>query len=194
MAKNPVKMTLANLKAELAEVARLGQVFIDGDLCRKVYEPHAETFMTGDDMDFNPKAFVPLKQTLLRLERTAPMPCAAALWRRRPDFPQAGEALIFGSSASPMGGGKPGNRGYQPPRMTMPLATAFLKGRPAWKVSPSRSGAGMVDRGAAVPVRGVKGCVVVQHFVPIADSLGETAAVLEVFAAAVGAKQVAAKR
>lgn len=184
--RTPIKMSLADLKAELAQVARIGQAFVDGDLCRQVYQPGAETFMTGDDMDFNPEACVPLKKTLLRLERVSKAPCSTTLWRRRPDDPAAGEALIYGSLGSPLGGGKPGNRGYKPPRMVPQLAAAFMKGRAAWRSGRHPNAAEMADRGQAVPVRGVKGLVMVEHFVPVRDSMGEIAAVLEVFAAAQG--------
>ena len=185
--KTAKRLTLAEIKAELAEIARIGQVFVDGDLCRKAYQPYAETFMTGDDMDFNPAAAVPLKQTLLRLERVSRVPCSTALWRRRPDAPSSGEALLYGTTSSPQAGGKPGNRGYVPPKMTRELAAAFLEGKSVTKVNRKAVGSArvMYDRGQAAPAKGIKGPCVVQRFAPITDSMGEIAAVLEVFAAAV---------
>jgi hypothetical protein len=187
-AKKPQrKPSLDEIKAVVEEVARVGQAFVDGDLCRQAYQPHAETFMTGDDMDFNPQTTVPLKKTLLRLERVSRLPCGTTLWRRRPDDPGSGEALLFGSASSPLAGGKPGNRGYKPPRMTREMAAGFLKGRTAWRLNyqAGRAARTMADRGQAIAARGLKRPCIVERFVPIRDSMGEVAAVLEVFAAAV---------
>lgn len=179
-------LSLAEVKRELAEVGRVGQMFMDGDLARKVYHPHSETFMCGDDMDFNPEAFMPLKKTMLRLERLSRVPCATTLWRRRPDMPDRGEATIFGTYASPHGGDKPAARGYQPKPMFPELAAAFLKGRASWKLTRDWRGASMAERGLGVKIRGVKTPTFVEHFVPVRDSMGEIVAVLEVFAATGG--------
>jgi len=187
------KLSMAELKRELAEVARVGQMFLDGDLARRVYHPHAVNFLCGDDMDFDPQAFMPLKKTLLRLERLARVPCATTLWRRRPvspgKAPDRGEALIFGGFGSPHGGSKPANRGYQPEKMFPELARAFLKGQNAWKVTRSRGAGYMAERGLGVKVKGLKGPAFIELFVPVKDSMGEIAAVLEVFAATAGDDQ-----
>jgi hypothetical protein len=181
MTKKSKKLTLAEIQHELAEVARVGQVFVDGDLCRKVWQPYAETFMKGDDMDYNPEATVPLKKTLFRLERISRIPCCASLWRRRPDVPGSAEALLFGSLSSPIGGDKPGNRGYQPPKMTPELAQVFLKGKSAWLMNAkSRAIHLQSQRGLKVHARGLKASTTVQLFVPVKDSMGEIAAALEV--------------
>lgn len=180
------KMTLAAIKQELAEVARIGQMFVDGDLCRKVWQPYAETFMKGDDMDYNPETTVPLKKTLLRLERLGRIPCCTALWRRRPDLPDSGEVLLCGSLSSPQGGEKPANRGYQPPPMTKELQQVFLKGRSAWRLDQkSRAIPLQAARGINVPAKGIKASTTVQFFVPVKDSMGEIAAALEVYTIAV---------
>ena len=180
-------LTVAELKAELAEVARIGRVFVDGDLCREAYFPHARNFLKGDDMDFNPAAAVPLKKTLLRLERVARLPCSTALWRRRPDDAESGEALLFGSVASCLAGFPPANRGYRPPPMSPPLRRAFLQGKTVLRLEKRRPAAAlaMFDRGMWVPSAEVDRPTIVQCFTPVRDSLGEIAAVLEVFAAAV---------
>jgi len=179
-------LSLAEVKRELAEVARVGQMFVDGDLARKVYHPHSKTFMCGDDMDFNPEAFMPLKKTMLRLERLSRVPCATTLWRRRPDKPNCGEATIFGVFASPHGGNKPAAHGYRLQPMFPELARAFLRGRSTWKITRSRGAGFMAERGLGVKVRGLKGPAFIEHFVPVKDSMGEIAAVLEVFAATAG--------
>lgn len=178
------RLTLADIKHELAEVARIGQVFVDGDLCRRALKPYAQTFMTGDDMDFDPEACVPLKKTLMRLERICRVPCSTTIWRRRPDMPDRVEALIFGAYSSPMSDGKPGNRGYQPPVIFREIAKAF-DGKAASKVNRSKTHS-MVDRGLFYKVSDVTHPVVVEVFVPVKDSMGEIAAVLEVFTVAKG--------
>jgi hypothetical protein len=180
------KLTLPEIKWELAEVARIGQMFVDGDLCRKVWQPYAETFMKGDDMDYNPEFTVPLKKTLFRLERLGRIPCGTALWRRRPDLPDCGEILLFGSLSSPDGGDKPANRGFKPPLMTKELQQVFLKNRTAWKLNPkSRAIHLQTERGLFVRAKGLKASTTVQLFVPVKDSMGEVAAALEVYTMAV---------
>jgi len=187
--KNPRKpraLALAAVKRELAEVARIGQAFVDGDLCRKIYRPIGETFTNGDDIDFEPAACVPLKQTLIRIERLARLRCVCALWRRRPDRPKVGEPTLFGSFASPMHIYRPpmsgSTRKFDPPEMFAELRTAF-RGRPVWKITPSANAASAARRGFSARIRGVGPSTFVELFVPIKDSMGETAAVLEVFIA-----------
>ena len=181
------RLTLNEVKKELAEVARVGQMFVDGDACRKLWAPDAQTFMTGDDMNYDNDVTVPVKKTLFRLERLSRVPCSTALWRRRPDVPGSGEALLFGSTGSPEGAAKPGNRGYVPPKMTKEMKKVFLEGKSAWKVRHNRPGAEvMIDRGLDQPTREINGNATVQLFVPIEDSMGEVAAALEVFTVATG--------
>jgi len=181
------KLTLKEVKAELAEVARIGQAFVDGDACRKLWAPDAQTFMTGDDMNYDNAVTVPVKKTLLRLERLARVACSVALWRRRPDAPDSGEALLFGSCGTPEGANKPTNRGYVPPKMTPQMKKVFLEGRSAWKVRHNQPGIQiLIDRGLDQPTREINGNATVQLFVPIKDSMGEVAAALEVFTVATG--------
>jgi len=179
-------LALAAVKRELAEVARIGQAFVDGDLCRKIYRPIGETFTNSDDIDFAPETCVPLKQTLMRLERLARVPCICSLWRRRPDRPEVGEPTLNGSFSSPMHVYRPpmsGRGGFNPPRMFPALAAAF-RGRPAWKLTPSPTATVAAGRGFGADVRGVSKPAFIEHFVPVKDSMGEIAAVLEVFIAA----------
>jgi hypothetical protein len=183
--KQSNRRTLTDIKRELADVARVGQMFVDGDLCRQALKPYAQTFMTGDDMDFDPAACVPLKKTLIRLERLCRVPCSTTIWRRRPDMPDRVEAILFGAYSSPMSDGKPGNRGYKPPMIFREIAKAFEQGKSAWKISRKKTKA-MVDRGLFYRVRDVTDPVVVETFVPVKDSMGEIAAVLEVFTVAKG--------
>jgi hypothetical protein len=182
----PRTLTLAAAKRELAEVARIGQAFVDGDLCRRIYRPIGETFTNGDDIDFEPATCVPLKQTLMRLERLARIPCVCALWRRRPDMPEVGEPTLFGAYASPMHIYRPPMSGstkkFDPPKMFAELKEAF-KGREVWKITPSANAVNAARRGFGARIRGVGASTFVELFVPIKDSMGEVSAVLEVFIA-----------
>lgn len=183
MKKSAQHWTLADIKDELSRVARVGELFVDGDLCRKAWKPHAETFMRGDDMDYNPEAVVPLKKTLLRLERI--FPCCTTLWRRRPDMPEAQEPLLYGSYSSPDGIMKPPNRGYEPPTMTPEIKSVFLKAKPAWKTKVGRNGErGLGPKTPRVATRDIKNPMLIQHYVPVKDSLGDVAAALEIFVVA----------
>ncbi len=181
-----MRWTLDTVKEEIQWVARAGQLFIEGDLCRKAWHPHAETFMRGDDMDYNPETTVPLKKNLIRLERLCRFPCSTALWRRRPDIPDSGEALLFGACGSPLGSEKPPNRGYQPPTMTPELKAVFLRERRVWRHDTAYKGVPiLIRRGLYVKAQRVKRPMVLQYFVPVRDSMGDIAAALEVFTAVV---------
>jgi hypothetical protein len=176
------KMTLNDVKRELAEVARIGQAFVDGDACRKLWAAGHEKFMAGDDMNYDNDVTVAVKKTLFKLERLSRVPCSTTLWRRRPDDPDSGEALLFGSFGTFEGAEKPANRGYVRPRMTPQMRKGFVNGQPAWKVRRQVKGMKVnIDRGLFHPVADVPGRTTVQHFVPIKDSMGEVAALLEVF-------------
>jgi hypothetical protein len=176
------RTTLQDVKRELAEVARVGQMFIDGDACRRLWAPGHEKFMAGDDMNYDNPVTVEVKKTLLKLERLSRVPCSTTLWRRRPDDPDSGEALLFGSFGTFEGAEKPGNRGYVPPRMTPQMRVAFAHGRSAWKIRRQKNGHRVhIDRGLFYPVADVTGQTTVQLFVPVKDSMGEIAALLEVF-------------
>lgn len=180
------KLAMAEVKRELSEIARVGQMFIDGDLCRKVLKPHSEKYMKGDDLDFDPDNFIPVKKTLIRLERLCRVPVSTTIWRRRPDMLDRGEALLHGAVRSIEADVKPANRGYEPAKLTKELKTAFLKGKPAWKLAKGvRSD--LVRSHQVQPVKGFKGEAVLSLFVPVKDSMGENAAVLEVFASLNGA-------
>jgi hypothetical protein len=182
-------MTVQQIAAELAEVARVGEVFVDGELVKSAWMPYADDFMRGDDMDYNEVATIPLKKTLMRLERVSRVPCSTLVWRRRPDDRGSGEALLCGSYSSPQAGDKPANRGYKPPRMTKELAAIFVKGKGrVMKVDrkPQAHAHRMNIRGMCVPAKGLKGKALVQVYVPVRDSMGDVVGVLEVFTAAIG--------
>jgi hypothetical protein len=183
------KLSVQEVAAELAEVARVGELFVDGELVKAAWMPYADNFTCGDDMDYNEVATVPLKKTLMRLERLCRVPCSTVIWRRRPDDPGSGEAVLLGSYGNPQTGDKPANRGYKAPRMTRELAAIFLKGKgKVIKVDrgPQAHLHRMNIRGLCVPAKGLKGSAMVQVYAPVKDSMGDVVAVLEVFTAAIG--------
>ena len=171
---------LVALKRELAAVARAGALFVEGDLCRQAYAPGLECFAGGDDLNYHAAACVTLKKTLLRLERLARTPCCVALWRVRPDKPECVEPLLYGSRRAPLGDAKPAVRGYRPLPMFTAFRQAYHKRRPSWRLARDAQATG-ADYGLAHPARAGKRRVIVEHFVPVLDSMGEVAAVLEVF-------------
>ena len=184
MKKKTPQLSLEDIKDELRRVGAAGTIFVEGDLCRRAWKPHAETFMRGDDMDYNPEAVVPLKKTLLRLEQL--FPCHTTLWRRRPDHPEAQEPLLYGSFASPDGIMKPPNRNYKLPPLSRELSIVFLKGKPAWKQKTGTDGSrGFELKKTRVAAGDIRKPVLLQHYVPIKDSLGEIAAALEIYVIAV---------
>ncbi len=181
-AKETKEWTMAQVKEELRRVAHIGEIFVDGDLCRNLWQSDSQAFMKGDDMNYNAEVGVPVKKTLLRLERTGPFPCSCALWRQRTDMPGSGEALLFGSQGSPYSDGKPSNKNYVPPKMTREMEKVFKKGKPAVSVnSVGRGFYGLKSTGISVRVSDVKQPLTVHVFVPVKDSMGEIAAALEVF-------------
>jgi len=181
MSKNR-KLTLDEIKYELAEVGRVGQIFIEGDLCYELLQPYAVNFMKGDDMDYNPEAGVPLKKTLLRVEKFARVKCSTTIWRRRTDLPDRGEAILLGRViGSPDAGDKPANRGYNPPKLSKELQAVFLRKRSVWKQNPKSSNIRQqLQRGVFVQTDEVTEPTTLQYYVPVYDSMGEVAAALEV--------------
>jgi hypothetical protein len=173
--------TVATIKAELTETARIGQMFMDGDLCHSILRPYAVAYRAGDDLDYNPEAFVPLKQTMMRLSRLARIRCATALWRQRPDLPDRADPMIYGSVVGAPDGDMKPSPNYEPPVMSPYLRQALVDGKPAWKTKP---GIQLLyrERGLAQSVDDKQGARIIQHLVPVYDSLGAIAAALEVYA------------
>jgi len=188
-AKIKKRLSLAEIKEELAEVARAGAAFMDGELCRRPFRPYADTFMSGDDLDLDPETGVPLKKTLMRLERFSRANCSTALHRRRPDMPDRYETFLIGFCGSPATTPVPPYKSrYRPPRLRdLPQMNAAFGGKVATRtIRRVPGGYALIARRRSVPARNLKGNAIVEVFTPIKDSMGEVAAVLEVFAAAVG--------
>jgi hypothetical protein len=178
--------SLNEIKANMLEIARIGQAFIDGDLCRNMLRPHAETFAGGDDFDLNPDACVPLKKTMFRLERLSRFVCSTAIWRRRPDMPDRCEPILFGAAGSPGSSDKPPVRNYQPPLLFPELKTALFGGKHAFKRKKIST---ILHKRMPQPAKDVTGDELLRLFVPIKDSMGNIAAVLEIFSVLAGRKK-----
>lgn len=75
---------------ELDEVARVGSIMVDGDLCQKIVTQRALSFLlknnpqdkweAGDNYDVNAAEFISTKKTLIRLSRLAAFPYDVNLW------------------------------------------------------------------------------------------------------------------
>jgi hypothetical protein len=76
--------------AQLDDVARVGSVMVDGDVCQRIVTERALKYMftadprdpwvAGDNYDVDDAAFIAIKKTLLRLSRLAPAPVDVNLW------------------------------------------------------------------------------------------------------------------
>ena len=76
--------------AQLDEVARVGSVMVDGDICQKIVTERALKYMftvdprdqwlAGDNYDVDDAAFIATKKTLLRLSRLVSFPADVNLW------------------------------------------------------------------------------------------------------------------
>ena len=80
----------AEMQKQLDEVARVGSVMVDGDVCRRIVTERAKDFMfatdprdpwiSGDNYDVNGESFNAVKKTLIRLSHLAPFPADVNLW------------------------------------------------------------------------------------------------------------------
>ncbi len=80
----------AAMRQELDNVARVGSVMVDGDVCQKIVTPLARVYMfkvdpndpwlAGDNYDVNDVAFNATKKTLIRLSHLTSFPSDVNLW------------------------------------------------------------------------------------------------------------------
>ena len=78
------------MQKELDDVARVGSVMVDGDVCQKIVTQRAkeflfasdprDQFLAGDNYDVDDAAFNTVKKTLVRLSHLAPFPADVNLW------------------------------------------------------------------------------------------------------------------
>jgi len=79
-----------NMKRELDDVARVGSVVVDGDVCQKIVTQRAkeflfardprDEFLAGDNYDVDDVAFNTVKKTLARLSHLSSFPADVNLW------------------------------------------------------------------------------------------------------------------
>ena len=79
-----------DLAAQLDEIARVGSVMVDGDVCQRIVTERALTYMfkvdardqwlAGDNYDVDNAAFIAMKKTLLRLSHLVSFPADVNLW------------------------------------------------------------------------------------------------------------------
>jgi hypothetical protein len=78
------------MQKELDDVARVGSVMVDGDVCQKIVTEQAkgflfaadprDRFLAGDNYDVDDVAFNTVKKTLIRLSHLASFPADVNLW------------------------------------------------------------------------------------------------------------------
>jgi hypothetical protein len=78
------------MQKELDDVARVGSVMVDGDVCQKIVTQHAkellfasdprDQFLAGDNYDVDDSAFNAVKKTLIRLSHLSSFPADVNLW------------------------------------------------------------------------------------------------------------------
>jgi hypothetical protein len=93
----------------LMEIARIGALFIPGDLLEEVMPPERRDypvkvqskgeFALGDEIDFDEDNFNALKKLLLLIERIdLERDLYTVLWILRPENPTTGEVMVAGKS------------------------------------------------------------------------------------------------
>jgi hypothetical protein len=80
----------STMRQELENVARVGSVMVDGDICQKIVTPLAKEYMfkvdprdeylAGDNYDVDDVAFNTTKKTLTRLSHLTSFPSDVNLW------------------------------------------------------------------------------------------------------------------
>jgi hypothetical protein len=88
----------------LDDVARIGSVMVDGDVCRRIVTARAMQFMLkkdardpwigSDNFDVNHEPYISTKKTLIRLSRLVDFPCDVNLWMPVPAKPPRIQILI----------------------------------------------------------------------------------------------------
>src|SRR5436305_815499 len=78
------------MQRELEDVAHVGSVMVDGDVCQKIVTERAkgflfatdprDQFLAGDNYDVDDVAFNTVKKTLIRLSHLASFPADVNLW------------------------------------------------------------------------------------------------------------------
>lgn len=93
-----------DLRKRLDEVARIGSVMVDGDVCQRITTERAKEYMVkkdprdkwidGDNFDVNVQPYIETKKTLMRLARLVDFPCDVNLWMPLDNIPGHVQVLI----------------------------------------------------------------------------------------------------
>jgi hypothetical protein len=154
-----------DIERELDEIARVGTVMVDGDLCPKIVTERAlkamfevdprDPWVAGDNYEVDDAAFIATKKTLMRLARLASFRCDVNLW-----VPLAGH---------------PGKI-HVAVRNVNELSQFWVWGELAQDMMPSMKT--VLETGKRLTVTEKPGWVSV--LAPVYDSLGDVVGVLEV--------------
>jgi hypothetical protein len=156
---------LTDLTVQLDDVARVGSVMVDGDLCRRIVTQQALKYMftvdprdrwlAGDNYDVDDAAFIATKKTLLRLSRLAPFAVDVNLWMPIDGHPDKIRVVI---------------RNTHEMSQFWPWGALYQDMIPQMKT--------VLDSGKRVTVTDKPGWISV--LAPVSDSLGDVVGVLEV--------------
>jgi hypothetical protein len=100
---------MTTMRYSLMEIARIGALFIPGDMLEEVMPPERRDypvkvqskgkFALSDEIDFMEHNFNALKKVLLLIERIDPTRnLNTALWILRPENPVCGEVMVAGGA------------------------------------------------------------------------------------------------
>lgn len=150
---------------ELDDAARVASVMVDGDLCRRIVTARAmeymfkvdprDRFLAGDNYEVNYDAFDAVKKTLIRISRLVSFPADANLWMPIAGHP--GKIRVVIRNANELS-------------QFWPWAALYQDMIPEMKT--------VLESGRRVTVARKPGWVSV--LAPVADSLGDVVAVVEV--------------
>ena len=156
---------LSDLTAQLDDVARVGSVMVDGDLCRRIVTARGSKYMftvdprdrwrAGDNYDVDDAAFIATKKTLLRLSRLVPFAVDVNLWMPIEGHPDKIRVVI---------------RNTHEMSQFWPWGALYQDMIPQMKT--------VLDSGKRVTVTNKPGWISV--LAPVSDSLGDVIGVLEV--------------
>jgi len=155
----------SDLTVQLDDVARVGSVMVDGELCRRIVTPRALKYMftvdprdrwlAGDNYDVDDAAFIATKKTLLRLSRLVPFAVDVNLWMPTEGRPDKIRVVI---------------RNVHEMSQFWPWGALYQDMIPQMKT--------VLESGKRVTVTDKPGWISV--LAPVFDSLGDTVGVLEV--------------
>lgn len=155
----------STIVAKLDEVARIGSVMTDGDICKNIVTERAQKYMftvdprdrwlAGDNYDVNDDAFIAVKKTLIRLSHLTDFPSDVNLWMPIKDHPDKIRVVI---------------RNVHEMSQFWPWGALYQDMIPQMKT--------VLETGRRVTVTDKPGWVSV--LAPVSDSMGDVVGVIEV--------------